>query len=131
MSCSFQLASGVLPQATAWAAAHSLVDLRKECEWFLGPPPERDGRLPVEPAEVVVGGTCALRGDHAGTDRRFGGAGGPEDLALPRLDDALQDFATLARLGVGDADTGHVVLELGVVDRKLGPELQGALGNEA
>ena len=51
-------------------------------------------------AVVVVRGAGPLRGDHAGSDRVLGGAGGAEDLALPGLEDALEDLAALAGLSL-------------------------------
>ena len=44
----------------------------------------------------------------------LGRAGGAEDLALPRLDDALEHLAALAGLGIGDAHAGDLVAQLGV-----------------
>ena len=41
-------------------------------------------------------------------------ARGAEDLALPRLDHALQHLAALAGLGIGDAHAGHREAQLGV-----------------
>src|SRR3954463_10880664 len=58
--------------------------------------------LAGEPAEVVVRRAGALGGDHAGADRRLGGARGAEHLALPGLQDALEHLAALAGLRVGD-----------------------------
>src|SRR3954465_11093782 len=84
-----------------------------------------------EAAVVVVGGAGPLRRDHARADRVLGGAGGPEHLALPRLDDALEDLAALARLGVGDTNTGHLVAHLGVEVGVVGGEAQGTLRDEA
>src|SRR5262249_34271651 len=57
-------------------------------------------------AVVVVGGARALRRDHARPDRVLGCARRPEDLALVRLDHALQDLAALACLRVRDPDPG-------------------------
>src|ERR1700738_4798043 len=87
--------------------------------------------LAMEPAEVVVGGAGALRGDHAGADRRLGRACGPEHLALPGFDHALEDLAALAGLGVGDPDAGHLVQEFGVPGRELRAQPQRALGDES
>ena len=44
----------------------------------------------------------------------LGRARGAEHLALPRLDDALEHLAALARLRVGDAHAGHAEAPLGV-----------------
>src|SRR4051794_7771597 len=74
----------------------------------------RDGALTREPSVVVIRGARPLRRDHAGTDRVLGRARGAEDLALPRLDDALEDLAALARLGVGHAHARDREAALGV-----------------
>src|SRR3954469_4791378 len=90
-----------------------------------------DFALTREAPVVVVGRAGALAGHHAGADRALRRAAGAEDLALPRLDDALEDLTALAGLGVGDADAGDAVGDLGVeVGVGLG-ELQAALGDEA
>src|SRR5947208_1238614 len=90
-----------------------------------------DFALTREAPVVVVGGAGALAGDHAGADRPLGRAAGAEDLALPRLDDALEHLAALAGLRVGDADAGNAVGDLGVeVGVGLG-QLQPALRDEA
>src|SRR4029077_2071851 len=77
------------------------------------------------------GGAGALAGDHAGPDRPLRRARGPEDLALERLDDALEHLAALARLRVGDADVGDRVAALGVEVGVGLAELQPAVGDEA
>jgi len=77
----------------------------------VAPPPT--GVAPV----VVVGRARTLARDHARPDRVIGRAGGAEHLALPRLDDSLQDLAALAGLGVGDPHTGDQELPLGVEAR--------------
>src|SRR2546430_11126746 len=87
--------------------------------------------LTREPAEVVVGRAGPLRRHHAGADRGLRRAGGAEDLALPGLDDALQDLAALAGLGVGDTDAGDLEDLLGVELRVLRPHLEGRVGDEA
>src|SRR5947209_15418688 len=87
--------------------------------------PNRDGGVLGEAAVVVIGGAGTLGGHHARADRRLRGAGGAEHLALPRLDDALEDLAALARLGVGHPHAGHLELQLGVPRRVLLTELQG------
>src|SRR5215216_2195864 len=61
----------------------------------------------------------------------LGPAGRAEDLALPGLEDALEDLAALARLRVGDAHAGNGVAQLGVEIRVGVRELQGGLGYEA
>ena len=61
----------------------------------------------------------------------LGRAGGAEDLALPRLDDALEHLAALARLRVGDAHAGHAVAPLGVEVGVGVGQAQRALGDEA
>src|SRR3954453_21206127 len=67
-----------------------------------------------EAAVVVVGRAGTLRRDHARADRVLGGAGRPEDLALPRLDDALEHLAALAGLGVRHAHARRGEAALGV-----------------
>src|SRR5919108_140152 len=86
---------------------------------------------PGEPPIVVVRGARPLTRDHARTDRALWRAGGPEDLALPRLDDALQHFAALAGLRIRDAHSGDAVPHLRVEVRELGTELERALRDEA
>src|SRR3954447_13786480 len=53
-----------------------------------------------------------------------------EDLALPRLDDALEDLAALARLRVGDAHARDREAPLGVEVGVGLAELEPALGDE-
>jgi hypothetical protein len=76
---------------------------------------------PGEASEVVVGGAGALARDHARPDRPLRRARGAEDLALPRLDHALEHLAALARLRVGDADARHAEAQLGVEVRRRPP----------
>src|SRR3954467_14685424 len=69
---------------------------------------------PLREAPVVVEGRArAFARDHAGPDRPLRRARRAENLALPRLDDALQDLAPLAGLGIRDPDAGNLVAELG------------------
>ena len=81
-------------------------------------------------AVVVVGGAGALGGDHAGADRGLRRAGGAEDPALPGLEHALEHFAALAGLGVGDPHTGHREALLGIQVGEA-PHPQRAMGDEA
>src|SRR5690606_39585618 len=84
-----------------------------------------------EAAEVVVGGAGALRGDHAGADGRLGCAGGAEDLALPRPQDAFQHLAALARLRVRDPYSWYGEARLGVEGRVRVAHPQRGVGEEA
>src|SRR4051794_18744313 len=90
----------------------------------------RDGALTREPSVVVVGGARPLGGDHARPDRVLGGARGAEDLALPRLDDALEHLAALACLRVGDPHARDAEALLGVEGRVGVREAQRALRDE-
>src|SRR5215213_4503813 len=95
------------------------------------PDPLDNDAVPCEAPVVVIGGAGALRGDHARPDRVLGSARGAEHLALPWLDDALEDLAALACLRVRDAHSGdreaalRVEVRVGLADR------EGALGDEA
>src|SRR5207302_10481713 len=89
-----------------------------------------DHPLAREAPVVVVGGARALGGDHAGANRPLGRAGGAEDLALPRLDDALQHLAALAGLRVGHPYAGHREDLLGVEGGVLVAHLEGRVGDE-
>src|SRR5690606_601015 len=96
------------------------------------PLPYDDGFAPPgEAAEVVVGGAGALRGDHAGADGRLGCAGGAEDLALPRPQDAFQHLAALARLRVRDPYSWYGEARLGVEGRVRVAHPQRGVGDEA
>src|ERR1700726_2157959 len=83
------------------------------------------------PAEVVVRGAGAFGGHHARADRRLRRASGAENLALPRLENAFEDLAALAGLGVGDADARYGEHLLRVVLRELVLQLESALADEA
>src|SRR5579862_3555637 len=87
--------------------------------WNLAGSAHRDGHLPVQSAEVVIGRARALGGHHARADRGLRCAGRAEHLALPRLDHPLQDLAALARLGVGNPHTRNLERQLGVPWREL------------
>src|SRR5207302_5036590 len=96
-----------------------------------GRTPERDGGLPMEPAEVVVGGAGALRRDHARADRGLRRAGGAEHLALPRLDDSLQDLTTLAGLRICYPHVRQRITQLRVEGAELRAQPERALRDEA
>ena len=51
----------------------------------------------------IVGGAGAFARDHQGADRMLGIAFGPEELALRRLEHALEHFAALRAARIGDA----------------------------
>src|SRR3954470_13322944 len=87
--------------------------------------------LPGEATVVVVGRAGALGRDHARADRSLGRARGAEDLALPRLYDALQNLAALARLGIRDAHAGDAPAQLRVQVRVRRGQLEPALRDEA
>src|SRR5688572_1249529 len=90
----------------------------------------REDTLTSEPPVVVIGGARALRRDHARPDRVLRRARGAEDLALPRLDHALEDLAALARLGIGHPHAGHAEPPLGVQLFIRRRQLQRALRDE-
>src|SRR5262249_24704126 len=81
----------------------------------------RGGRPPVH--VVVVGGARALRRHHQRADRKFRRAFAAEQLALMRLQHALEHFAALRGLGIGDLHSGHLESALGVPGGVLGPKL--------
>src|SRR5215217_74704 len=91
----------------------------------------REDTLTREPPVVVVRSTGALRRHHARPDRMLGRAGGPEHLALPRLDDALEHLAALTRLGVGHAHARDAEALLGVEVGVGGAEGERGLRDEA
>ena len=61
----------------------------------------------------------------------FGRALLGEKFALMRLEDALQNFSTLRRLGIGDAHSRHFKALLRVPLRVTITDAQGRLGDEA
>jgi hypothetical protein len=65
--------------------------------------------LPVQSAEVVVGGAGAFKRDHPCADGRFRCACGAEDKTLHSqgLMTPFEHFAALAGFGIGDADPGQ------------------------
>src|SRR5262245_25936316 len=71
-------------------------------------------RHEIDPAVAVVRGAGALARHHERTHGGFRRARGTEYLALVRLDHALQHFAALARLRIGDLGRRHGELALGV-----------------
>ena len=82
-----------------FARAVSMMPRMRSSRPVAAPVSSHDLALPSKAPEVVVGGAGSLRRDHAGPDRALRRAGGPEDLALPGLDHALQHLAALAGLG--------------------------------
>src|SRR5918992_3511564 len=84
-----------------------------------------------EPSKVVVRGASSLGRDHACPDRCLRRAGGAEDLALPRLDYSLEHLATLARLGIGDADARDVVAQFCIPVRIGARKFERALRDKA
>ena len=101
------------PSRTAWIPAMSGVRCaristsRATSGEFVAALAQQLRCLPMQPAEVVVRRARPLGGHHACADRRLRCARGAEHLALPRLDDALEHLAALARLRVGDPHAGH------------------------
>ncbi len=76
-------------------------------------PRQRGGRcLPM--FVTVISCARSLRGNHQRPHRMFRRAFFAEQLALRRLQNAFQHFATLRRLGIGDAHAGHAEALLGI-----------------
>src|SRR5258705_9295224 len=73
----------------------------------------------LEVAELVVGGARPFGRNHQRAHGLVGRASFAEDFAFPRADDAFQDLAALARLGIGDLDVAHGEPALGVEARVL------------
>ena len=80
---------------------------------------------------VVVGGAGAFGRHHQRADRLLGRALLAEQLAVLRLEHALEHLAALRRLGVGDANAGHLEARLGVPPRVLVADLERRLRDEA
>src|SRR5215813_5846682 len=72
-----------------------------------------------EPTEVVISGASSFGRNHAGTNRRFGRAGGAKYFALPRLLDAFQDLAALTGLGIRNPQSRQAEGELSIKLRVL------------
>src|SRR5690606_35714005 len=70
------------------------------------PAGDQGGGVAVQATEVIVRRAGALRGHHAGADRRLRGTRGAEHLALPRLEHTLEHLTALAGLRVGDPHPG-------------------------
>ena len=77
--------------------------------------PGRAGRGGFEAAKVVVSGAGAFTGDHARTDRLFGGARLAEHPAFPRADLAPEHLAALACPRISDPHPRDLEQLLGVV----------------
>src|SRR5215471_14647840 len=81
----------------------------------------------IYPPEVVIRGAGAFRGDHQCAERSLRRTGRPEDLALMRLDDALQDFAALAGFRIGDLQIREREFSLGVEFRISLPDADAGM----
>src|SRR5205814_1576259 len=76
-----------------------------------------------ETAIVEVGCASPLWRNHTGTNRCFRGAGSAEDLAFPGLDHAFEHLSALASFGVRNAQSWHLVAQLGIPLGKLWTQL--------
>ena len=83
------------------------------------------------PAVIVVGGAGALRGHHAGAERRFRRAGAAEQPAVGRLLGAAQDRRAVAGLVALGRDIGFVEAALGIERREFILEAERRIGDVA
>src|SRR6185503_1285643 len=83
----------------------------------------RSGNRPLcdlrKSPEIVISRTRAFRRHHARTDRRLRCTCGAKNFALPGLLHALQYFAALACLRIGNSQSGHTVFQLRIETRIL------------
>src|SRR5690242_4579361 len=90
-----------------------------------------DRRGAGAPVHVVeVRGAGAFRRDHQRSGRTLGRALTAEQLALVRLQHALQDLAALRRLWIGHLNAGHIEPRFSVPRGVVGAEFQGRLRDE-
>ena len=83
----------------------------------------------IDPAILIIGGTCSFRRNHQGTHRCFRCARPTEQLALPWLDRAFQHFAAgVVFAAVAAAAAEHVLPVLLVIGLGVRLSALGLLG---